>query len=403
MSRGLIDAGIDVVRAYDAWPVAVETYRKNIGPHAEVADLKNLLSVVPEICRLAPDLICGGPPCQDYSLAGGRKEGENASMTIAFAIAVTAVRPQWFVMENVIQARSSRAWAEAKAMLERAGYGLSESKINAAQYGVPQNRRRLFVIGRLGERNGFLQSAIAAAASAKPVTLRDFFKPHPADAALLENGFVYCRPLRDGRGVRSIDEPIHTISRTSWERPTVRYLSAPHPKDPVPASAAAILTVDQISRLQGFPENWRWVASVKQDRMQMIANAVPGPVAKALGGVILARQAGQSIPGIEGRFLDWLTRGGRTRATSRNIKANANRARRLLGGRTFADVNIEITALEALEDFQVLSKGTRSDLRQALRLHDEFVASKTRKRMRTKAECESVNVPAVDLNLEKAA
>lgn len=447
MSRGLIDAGVEMVRAYDAWPVAVENYRANIGPHAEVADLTNLLSIVPEISRLAPDLICGGPPCQDYSLAGRRQEGENASLTIAFAIAVTAVRPEWFLMENVVQAARSEAWAEARAMLERAGYGLSESRVTASLYGVPQNRRRFFVIGRLGERNGFLQSAVAGAASAQPMTLRDFFgsavsdavyfparsqerrsvwssdepaptirersirpvpeayRPHPADAALLENGFVYTRPLRDGRGVRTIDEPITTITRTSWERPTPRYLNDPHPDDPISASATAVLTVDQISRVQGFPADWHWIAKAKRDKLQMIANAVPAPVAKALGKVILARHRGHTAPAIEGRFLDWLQRGGRKRTTARNVKANVNRARRLLHGKSFADIAIELGALDAVVDFAALPRNTRSDLRQALILYAEFEAWKT-SRPKRRGPTAAVAVPVeiiLDDDLAKAA
>lgn len=447
MSRGLIDAGIDVVRAYDAWPVAVENYWENIAPHAEVADLKNLLSIVPEISRLAPDLICGGPPCQDYSLAGRRQEGENASLTVAFAIAVTAVRPQWFLMENVIQAAKSEAWAEARAMLQRAGYGLSESSVTASRYGVPQDRKRFFCIGRLGERNGFLQSAVANAASAKPMSLRDFFgsavgdavyfparssarrsvwssdepaptirersirpipqsfKPHPADAALLENGFVFSRPVRGGRGVRTIDEPFPTVTRTSWERPGPKYLNDPHPRDPAPAASTAALTREQASRIQGFPSDWRWIAKTQRDILQMIANAVPAPVAKALGEVILARHHGYTAPAIEGRFLDWLECRGRKRATARNVKANVNRARRLLGGRSFAEIAMELAALEAASGFDYLSKGTRSDLRQALMLHAEFEASKTTRAKRSKTTvAAAVPVEIIsDAELAKAA
>lgn len=425
MSRGLVDAGFEIVRAYDAWPAAVETYRRNIGPHVVEADVSNLLTIIPEISALAPDLVCGGPPCQDYSLAGRRAEGKNASMTIAFAIIVTTARPEWFVMENVIQAEKSQAWAEARAMLKRAGYGLSESRINAAYYGVPQSRRRLFVVGRLGEKDGFLQSAIAARASAAPMTLRQFFgsaapeapflsatpdarrsfysadesasaigersvrplpeeqRYRPADMALLENGYVYSRPVRGGRGVRSIDEPISTITRTSWERPTSRYLDAPHRLDPVTATDTTVLTVDQIARIQGFSANWDWGGIAKRDVLQMIANAVPAPVAQSLGEVILGRQRGQSIPAIQGRFVDWLVRSGRNRATAHNIKANVGRARRLLHGRTFADVGHEILRLESVPGFDALPKNTKSDLRRALTLLAEFEASKKVKRKRS--------------------
>lgn len=412
MSRGLIDAGIEVMRAYDAWPVAVENYRHNIGPHAEVADLKNLLSIIPEIARLAPDMICGGPPCQDYSLAGRRQEGENASMTIAFAIIVTAVRPEWIVMENVIQAAKSQAWSDARAMLKRAGYGLSESRTNASFYGAPQSRRRLIVTARLGERDGFLQSAVAAAASERPMTLRDFFapvvrppetssvrwlprscggervihvqtgaipetrRPDPDDVALVENGFVYSRPVRGGRGVRTIDEPYPTVTRTSWERPAPKYLSNPHPDDPAPAASTFALTRDQASRIQGFPEDWRWVARTQRDILQMIANAVPAPLAKAIGEIILARQAGQTVPAIEGRFLDWLERNGQRRTIARNIKSSAMRARRLLGGRTYMDSARELADLDAVAGFNSLPKNTRSDLRRALILLAQFESSK---------------------------
>lgn len=438
MSRGLIDAGFEIVRAYDAWPVAVQNYRHNVGRHAEVADLNNLLSIVPEISRLAPQMICGGPPCQDYSLAGKREEGRNASLTIAFAIAVTTVRPEWFLMENVTQAAKSEAWAEARSMLKRAGYGLSESKINAAHYGVPQARRRLFVIGRLGERDGFLQSAIASAASSDPMTLRDFFRQavpdaphfqsrmpskgsvwsadevaatikfssgrpipathriHPDDAALIQNGFVYSRPLRGGRGVRTIDEPIATITRTSWERPTPRYLNAPHPKDPVSATKTAVLTRDQISRIQGFPADWQWIAATKHDVNQMIANAVPAPVARSLGEVILARQDGQTVPAIEGRFLDWLVSGGQTRPTARNVKYRVGRARSMLGGRTFSDSVLEIAALEAAPGFDALSKSVRSDLRQALRLYADFLAAKESKAKKPKTTKSPANLDKPD-------
>ncbi|MGO7727955.1 DNA cytosine methyltransferase [Rhizobium leguminosarum] len=425
MSRGLIDAGIDVVQAYDAWPVAVENYRHNIGPHAEVADLKNILSIVPAITRLEPDMICGGPPCQDYSLAGRRQEGENASMTIAFAIIATVVRPEWIVMENVVQAANSQAWADARAMLKRAGYGLSESRANASLYGVPQSRRRFILIARLGERDGFLRSAIADAASAQPMTLRDMFGivverpscfhatsavrrsvyspnesaptvrersirsvpatsyPHAADIALIENGYVYSRPVRGGRGVRSIDEPFPTVTRTSWERPGPKYLSNPHPDDPAPAALTAALTREQASRIQGFPEDWQWTARAQRDVLQMIANAVPAPLAKAVGEVILARHRGVTSPAIEGRFLDWLVRNGHRRAIARNIKASAMRARRLLGGRTYADSARELADLDVVAGFGELPKNTRSDLRRALVLLTEFEVSKKSRSKRT--------------------
>lgn len=425
LSLGLKQAGFDIVRAYDAWPVAVANYNLNLGgDRAKVTDLGDILGIVPELLTLAPDMITGGPPCTDYSSAGRREEAENAKLTLAFAILVATVRPTWFMMENVINAMKSETWAAARQVLKAAGYGLTESKLDASRYGVPQSRRRLIVVGRIGERDGFLASTIAAAAAPQPMTIRDLFgadtppamffpatssarrsvwsgdepaptirernirplpvsyQPHPDDAALIANGYVYSRPVRAGRGVRSVDEPFPTVTRTAWERPTPRYLSSPHPADPIAASSTAVLTIDQISRIQGFPISWKWEASAKRDVLQMIANAVPAPVAYQLGRVILDREAGKSTPEIQGGFLQWLVRRGRSRQSARNVKFLAGRARRLLGGRTFAVLALELAALESVEEFKAMKRNPQSDLRQALRLLAEYQAEGHQRRKR---------------------
>ncbi|WP_280141294.1 DNA cytosine methyltransferase [Rhizobium sp. NFR12] len=440
MSLGLKQAGFEIVNAYDAWPVAVENYNRNISSHAKVTDLGDILSVVPELLRLAPDMIAGGPPCQDYSSAGRREEADNAKLTLAFAILVATVRPAWFVMENVTNAAKSSTWQEARKILKAAGYGITESKLDASRYGVPQSRRRLFVIGRQGERDGFLASSIAAAAAPQPMSLRDLFgeatpaaiyfpatsearrsiwspdepaptirersirplpvsyRPHPDDAALVENGFVYARPVRAGRGVRSIDEPYPTVTRTASERPGPKYLSSPHPADPVAASSTVVLSIDQISRVQGFPASWQWRASAKRDVLQMIANAVPAPVAFAIGRAILDREEGKSAPAIEGRFLDWLVRRGRSRQSARNVKSLAGRARRLLDGKTFSVQALELAALESVEEFKAIKRNPQSDLRQALRLLAEYQTEGQQRQKRSQ-----IAAQPIDEELRKAA
>ncbi len=107
----------------------------------------------------------------------------------------------------------------------------------------------------------------------------------------------------------------------------------------------------------------------------MIANAVPSSLAEAIGRVILARESGQTIPTVEGRFLQWLRRHrDRSGQSARNVKSQVNRARRLLGGRTFTNSALEMSALEVAEGFVELSTRTKSDLRAALRLHAEWRA-----------------------------
>lgn len=415
MSLGLKRAGLEVVAAYDAWQEAVDVYRANLGGYVRQADLKDIFSIAPEIIAQQPDLIAGGPPCQDFSPAGERVEGERAGLTRAFAMLVCIVRPRWFLMENVPQAARSDAWKDARAMLVKAGYGLTETKLDAAFYGVPQSRKRLFVVGRLGEADGFLESALVAARSAEATTVRDMlgdalgeafyahprhpgkrgiwgvdepaptmrgssrrpmpasYQPRPGDAALVEAGAFFTRPYYEGRGVRTLDEPAPAVIRTTRERPRPKYLANPHPADPVPVTAAAVLTQEQVSRIQGFPSGWDWSAAGVRDVDQMIANAVPAALAEAIGRTILAREAGESIPEIQGRFGQWLRRSrGFGGQAVRNGKSRVNRARRLLGGRTFPDLATELAALDAVEAFAVLPTGTRSDLRKALRLYREW-------------------------------
>ncbi|MGO1162317.1 DNA cytosine methyltransferase [Brucella sp. C7-11G] len=358
MSLGLKNAGFEIVQAYDAWDSAVATYRENIGHHAWQHDLNDILGVGSMIASLQPDMICGGPPCQDYSAAGRRQEGENASMTKAFAMLVVIARPQWFLMENVQRAANSKAWTEAREIVQRAGYGLTEAKLDASYFGVAQSRKRLFVIGCLGERDGFLASALVAAKSEKQKTLRDLFGADCPES-------IYFHPrLKGKRGVWTSSEPAPTL-RASSLRPIPKSRNVP--------DDTAVLTEEQMAQIQGFPNSWKWLGKTKHDRMQLIANAVPPPLAEAIGEVILQREAGESLPATQGNFTRWLMQRGRSYQSARNVKSQLLKARRLLAGRTFKDMGFELVRLEAVAEFQAIAPKVKSDLRSALRLYAEFL------------------------------
>ena len=381
MSLGLSKSGMKVVGAFDWMKDAVDTYRANLGDHVQKSDLSDVLAIIPKVRAMSPDLIAGGPPCQDYSMAGDRVEGKNARLTLAFAMVIVGARPEWFVMENVVQAATSKTWAEARAILKDAGYGISENKLSFDQWGVPQARRRLVVVGRLGERDNFLNSSLAAKAG-RSMPLRDTFTSRnagnipgseiwsPEIAKLVSGRFVYSRPQRDGRAVRTVDEPYTTIVRTSGEKPSPEFRAKylPHARDSAALDEASVLSPKILSMIQGFPARWKWVTNNQRTKMIMIANAVPPPAAKRIGEVILARANGRTAPAIEGNFRTWLLRGGGlSRRSAYNIVSNARRARKLLGGRTFADPAIEMATLLANPTVEAMQANTRSDLCQALR------------------------------------
>lgn len=154
MSLGFSKAGFEIIAGFDNWEAAVNTYNNNFEHNAYMLDLDDLEST---IARLSPyfvnesPAIIGGPPCQDFSSAGKRKEGDRADLTEKFATIVTHFKPPFFVMENVDRAEKSNAFMQAKKTFINAGYFVQQIVLNASYCGVPQRRKRLFTFGSFSE------------------------------------------------------------------------------------------------------------------------------------------------------------------------------------------------------------------------------------------------------------
>ena len=105
LSLGFASAGFKLVGAVDNWEPAVKTYRRNFTDHEIFnLDLSDVEKSVSELSKLRPDIIVGGPPCQDYSHAGKRDETRGrADLTVSYAKIISNIKPEWFVMENVDQ------------------------------------------------------------------------------------------------------------------------------------------------------------------------------------------------------------------------------------------------------------------------------------------------------------
>jgi DNA (cytosine-5)-methyltransferase 1 len=157
MSLGFQKAGYSIIAAYDNWKPAVETYRKNFNHPIYERDLAEE-EVIEEIGNLEPEVIIGGPPCQDFSSAGHRDEtlGRTA-LSKTYTDIVAAARPRYFVMENVPRIRASNTYKYIYERMKKVGYGLTEKVLDASYCGVPQKRKRMFLIGHLGAEDGFLE------------------------------------------------------------------------------------------------------------------------------------------------------------------------------------------------------------------------------------------------------
>ncbi|MEY9562278.1 DNA cytosine methyltransferase [Sinorhizobium fredii] len=405
LGLGLEQAGLQMLTGYEKWDKAIDVWQFNNRSKAFQIDLGDVAAASLHIMGSSPRMIVGGPPCQDYSEAGKGILGKNAAMTQAFAMTIVVVRPEWFIFENTQRAPLSLNYRQARAIWKRAGYGLTELMVMASHYGTPQARKRFFCIGRLGELDGFLESAILDAASKKPVPVRSILDPDrfPDDAELIRRNGYFVRPYTNGKGVHRLDRPAPTIIRSSTGKPNKAYRDNPHHTDHMPYEKAFQLTEHQAMRIQGFPADFdmggyrlrqKGKGYAKRDVMQMIANAVPPPLAEKIGEVILARAEGRSIPALDAGFEAFLLekfppkredapkRKGRKPEKAKispniaNIKSRVNRARRLLHGRTYQDIALELAELEDTADFASLDVRTKSDLRAALRLYHEYMSQR---------------------------
>ncbi|MGN8152509.1 DNA cytosine methyltransferase [Agrobacterium sp. 22094] len=366
MSLGLSQAGMHVAMAFEFQAAMLRVYRKNLQSpirrfggqnHAHQYDLTQYPDLIPTITSLSPDVLVGGPPCQDFSPAGNRIEGVNAKLTPYYAQIICITRPEWFILENVSRARKAKAYAAAKKLLEHAGYGLSENVLTCSFYGVPQRRKRLFLIGRLGEQHGFLESSIAQKAAKEEMSIRDAFGDRFGD-----NMYFHAR-ARDQKSVRPTTEPAPTIRSGSGRS------GKKHPGDFYDPQ------MEELALFQGFPPTWDWSGETKDSVSKMIANAVPVTVARAVGEVIVERHFGRSIPAIPDEVNKWLAAKGYSDPSIRNVRSRINAGRRLLLGRTYSDPTHEIGALETVFDTVDLSVKAKSDIRISMRLLREFIES----------------------------
>ncbi len=297
MSLGFQKAGFEIAAAYDVCDAAVAIYRRNF---AHPAFVKNLLDedAPALVAEHRPDIVVGGPPCQDFSISGKRNfTGRRANLTLRFAEIVSEVRPEWFVMENVYNIEKSPVLPEAAGMLRGAGYGLTKRILDASYCWVPQARRRFFLIGRLGAQDGFLAAEIACRMSQKRMTVRDWL----GDS--LKTEFYYMHPRNYARrAVFSIDEPSATIRGINRPIPA-NYRRHPADKADI-ADGVRCLSTKERSYIQTFPESFVFEGP-KTDVELAIGNAVPVNLAKFVGACIMAhcRRTQESADGKAGGSL----------------------------------------------------------------------------------------------------
>jgi DNA (cytosine-5)-methyltransferase 1 len=321
MSLGFKRAGFSIEAAFDNWAPAVRTYRLNLGDHIEQRNINSDLNIS------TPDVIVGGPPCQGFSSAGLRHaEDERNSLIREYALLIARVKPRAFVFENVegfLTASGGRFILELLDPLIEAGYHIHLQKINAANYGVPQHRKRVIAVGGLGWSPSFPEPTHAAfgapgahrvrANSGLPTpslleVISDLpqaivggegILPDHTYIALKADDFERSQLLLPGQSMRHLPESLwhQSYARRAFRRvkdgtPSERRGGAPagvrrligdQPSKAITSGAQREflhpiedrpLTIRECATLQTFPKEFLFAGSQK-DKMHMIGNAVP--------------------------------------------------------------------------------------------------------------------------------
>lgn len=319
LALGLKEAGVNTVCAVEIDRDAVGTFAAHT-PTAEVlhADIRR---VDLGLYRGKVELVCGGPPCQPFSSGGLRASASDArNMLPWFVNAIGTICPRAFLMENVpgLTVGSRRAYFDSiLAELQSYGYFISWQILNAADYGVPQNRRRLFAVG-LRERPFRFPDVTHGVGRPQPyVAVSDVLPPHqhgepnPSPVAYAKKPHLRPSPFHGllfNGGGRPLDTsaPAPTVLASAGGNKTHffddldlvpeyhRHLLRGGAPRTGTLPGARRLTVLESVALQTFPVCIRFCGS-RSAQYEQIGNAVP-PQLAAVVGKALVEQMHQANP-----------------------------------------------------------------------------------------------------------
>lgn len=333
LSLGFEKKGFDVVLAneYDA-SIAASYIANHKNTKMIVGDITSL-DLEDTFGKLAGtiDVVIGGPPCQGFSQKGQRKtiHDERNFLFKYYVSVVELVNPKYFVMENVpnlLTAEGGYFRHEIEELFNKLGYSLEYGVLNASDYGVPQNRRRAVIIGKLNgdapklpvpKRNdvtiwdaisdlAYLESGEGSEEQEyKYPAESDYEKMLRKDSSKLFNHIATKHsplalerlaliPPNAGREVLPEEHLTKSIYSGTWTRMkkdeisvtiTTRFDTPSSGKFTHPFLNRAI-TVREAARIQSFPDNFHFVGN-KGSQMKQVGNAVPPLLAAAIAEVIM--------------------------------------------------------------------------------------------------------------------
>ena len=316
LSLGLKSAGLQNVYSFDNDIAAIETHSKNFNGIGSVKDITNLSgkSILKELGLKKGDIdvVAGGPPCQGFSVQRrGDDKDERNDLVLEFLRFCSEISPTFVVMENVSGILSKRGrlhFDKLKGGLSDLGYWVDFTKLRALDFGVPQDRVRVFLVaGKAPVSQEFFEWPRPNRKA--PSTVRDAIWdirnspdnsiPNHKGDRLTDINIQRIRSLKPGEGRDSLPEhlqlPCHknnnghrhldTYGRMSWDQPsptiTARFDSFSRGRFGHPENDRTI-TLREGARIQTFPDSFVF-SGTKVQVARQIGNAVPPLLAEKLG------------------------------------------------------------------------------------------------------------------------
>ena len=267
---------------------AIQIYQKHFPKHRNHGNATTIdATKLPDF-----DLLVGGFPCQSFSIAGKRGGFNDTRGTLFFDIAriLKEKRPRNFILENVkglLSHDNGQTFKTIITTLTELGYCVEWQVLNSKNFGVPQNRERVFIIGYFGEQ---------PSRKVFPIREPDEIYTRPSEVKEeIHAGTLTARQFASWNGnyIKQLNNPTHSNNRiygTDGLSPTINTMQGGN-RQPFIQTDIRIrkLTPLECERLQGFPDNWTEIVSDSQ-RYKCLGNAVTVNVIKYLMELLISNK-----------------------------------------------------------------------------------------------------------------